>query len=199
MKTLSKTLFYFFITVAAFSLAACGGSEEGASNSGDSGETQISAEKPAENPNRGTASADFGGKSVSVDYGRPELKGRDMLGQASDGMVWRMGMNEATVLETAANLTFGETAVAAGRYTLWMQKTADGWDLLVNSNAAEGMWGAPAPSDGVVASTSFAISASETSVEKFTMEVAASDDSNGSITVSWDKMVLTASFGVSAE
>ena len=40
---------------------------------------------------RGTAEAMVGGAKVSIEYGRPSLQGRDMLGQVTAGMVWRLG------------------------------------------------------------------------------------------------------------
>ena len=88
---------------------------------------------------RGGTEAEFGGKKISVDYGRPKLRGRDMLGQASEGMVWRMGTDQATTLSTDAELAFGPVTLGAGRYSLFAKKVgANSWELLVNSET--GMW-----------------------------------------------------------
>src|SRR5215471_14983852 len=38
---------------------------------------------------RGKAEVTINGKTVTIDYGRPELKGRDMLGKATPGTIWR--------------------------------------------------------------------------------------------------------------
>src|SRR6201997_5247707 len=65
------------------------------------------------------ASLDLGGgKSVTVDYSSPRLKGRK-VGQelAPYGQVWRTGANEATTFVTTADISVGGTAVPAGNYT----------------------------------------------------------------------------------
>src|SRR5206468_6876895 len=74
---------------------------------------------------RGEAKGTFAGKSVSIDYGRPNLQGRDMLGRAEVGTPWRMGADSPTRLKTAAELTFGPgVVVPAGEYVLTATKTA---------------------------------------------------------------------------
>ena len=41
---------------------------------------------------RGKTEATVKGKKITIDYGRPALQGRDMIGMARPGMVWRLGM-----------------------------------------------------------------------------------------------------------
>ena len=88
---------------------------------------------------RGTAEAMVGGAKVSIEYGRPSLQGRDMLGQVTAGMVWRLGADASTTLTTSGDLDFAGTNVAAGSYSLFAKKSADGWMLVVNSQT--GQWG----------------------------------------------------------
>ena len=97
-------------------------------------------QEAAPSSNRGTAEIVIGSTQASIDYGRPELKGRNMLSQLPDGQVWRLGMNDATRFETNSDLLFGQTLIQAGRYSIWGKKvTSDDWRLIFNSEAD--IWG----------------------------------------------------------
>ncbi|MEO8359128.1 MAG: DUF2911 domain-containing protein [Vicinamibacteria bacterium] len=86
---------------------------------------------------RGDAKATVAGKSVAVEYGRPVLAGRDMLGQAKAGTPWRMGSGSPTSLKTDADLMFGSVAVPKGSYILTAVKDEKGsWSVIASK--AEG-------------------------------------------------------------
>ena len=73
---------------------------------------------------RGEAKVTLAGKPIVVDYGRPSLKGRDMLGKATVGQEWRMGADTATTLKTPVALSFGSTQVPPGEYALRAKKVS---------------------------------------------------------------------------
>ena len=75
---------------------------------------------------RGESKATVAGKAVSVEYGRPVLAGRDMLGMAKVGTPWRMGAGSPTSLKTEADLTFGAVALPKGSYILTAVKDDKG-------------------------------------------------------------------------
>ena len=52
--------------------------------------------------NRGKAEATIKGKLITIDYGRPPL-GSHSVSELPVGGVWRIGMNAATRIETAAD------------------------------------------------------------------------------------------------
>src|SRR6187455_2628405 len=85
----------------------------------------LTAAATAHSAPRGEARVTLAGKPIVVDYGRPALKGRDMLGKAEVGQEWRMGADSATTLKTPVTLTFGSTVVAPGDYVLKAKKTSD--------------------------------------------------------------------------
>ena len=74
---------------------------------------------------RGKAELKAGTGMITIDYGRPSLKGRDMIGQLKTGDVWRMGQDDPTVLTTPVDLSFGNTRIAKGSYRLQLGKVAD--------------------------------------------------------------------------
>src|SRR5436190_24312519 len=134
---------------------------------------------------RGEAKGTFAGKSVSIDYGRPTLQGRDMLGQAKVGTPWRMGADSPTRLKTAAELTFGSgIVVAPGEYVLTATKTApDKWQVDVKRESGD-------PIEVPLVSKTL-----PASVETFTIELTPDKDkTKGELTLKWGTTALSAPF-----
>ena len=117
-----------------------------------------------------TAKCDLpGGKSITVDYSSPRLKGRHVGGEiAPYGEVWRAGANEATTFVTTADLMVGGQHVPAGSYTLFAIPNKDKWVLIVSKKTGE--WGTPYPgADSDLVRTDMRASATSGSVENFTI------------------------------
>jgi hypothetical protein len=148
----------------------------------------------AQSPNRGTAEATIKGKKISINYGRPSLKGRDMLSKASVGTVWRLGMNQATTIETAADLTVAGKAVKAGKYSLWAKKTGDNaWVLAFHPTTPP--WGVPELKEGYVAELPLTPTTAGDSAEQLTITVA-DESGKAAIKIQWGTLALTGSVGV---
>ena len=80
------------------------------------------------------------GKTVSVDYGAPSMRGRKIMGELVPyGKVWRTGANEATKFHTDSDLMVGGTKVPAGDYTLYTLPGEGAWKLIINKQT--GQWG----------------------------------------------------------
>ncbi len=155
------------------------------------------AKAPAQENGRGNASAAFAGKSVSINYGRPELGGRDVLALAQEGMVWRLGKDEATEIKSETDLKFGETVIPAGHYSLWLKKaSATEWQLVFNKKT--GMWGEPHPAEDDFAAVPASLTTNTSSVETFTIEVTGDGESNGEIKALWGTSIIAAPFAVQA-
>jgi hypothetical protein len=89
---------------------------------------------------RGKAELKAGSGNITIDYGQPSMKGRDMLSQLKVGDFWRVGTNQATVIKTPVELTFGSTKVPKGDYSLWVKRaTEEKFELVFNSQT--GQWG----------------------------------------------------------
>ena len=93
-----------------------------------------------------TASVTIGGKSLSIRYSAPSVRGRQIFGD--NGVVsrdptypaWRAGANEATSFHTDADLDLGGLRVPKGSYTLFVWvKDPNAWELIVNKET--GQWG----------------------------------------------------------
>jgi len=111
-----------------------------------------------------------GGKSITVDYSSPRMKGRKIFGSeiAPYGEVWRTGANEATTFVTTADLMVGGQHVPAGSYTLFSIPNKDKWTLIISKRTGE--WGIPYPgADGDLARVDMKVSATSGPVENFTI------------------------------
>lgn len=83
-----------------------------------------------------------GGRSVTIDYSSPQMKGRKIYGGLVPfGQVWRLGANEATTFITSGDIFVGEKTVPAGSYTIFAIPTSDKWTLIINKKTGE--WGIP--------------------------------------------------------
>jgi hypothetical protein len=79
-----------------------------------------------------------GGRAVSIDYGRPALKGRsldELLKQLPADRVWRAGENQVTTLTTEGPLSIGGKAVPAGKYSVYVHAgEGNAWALVLNKD-----------------------------------------------------------------
>ena len=157
-----------------------------------SGAATPQAQKAA--PERADATATVKGKKISINYGRPAMKGRDLLAQAPVGTVWRVGMNQATEITTEADLTVGGKELKAGKYSLWVRRTGeDAWTLAFHPKT--GVWGAPALKEGYVAELPLKLEKANDSLELLTINLA---DANGEgeIKIHWGTALMSGKFGV---
>ena len=82
---------------------------------------------------RGKSELSLGGGKVSLDYGRPAIKGRT-IEALPVGSEWRMGANDATTLTTDVSLKFGDKTIQKGTYVLKAKRADDkNWVLMIQS------------------------------------------------------------------
>ena len=87
------------------------------------------------------------GKTITVDYSSPRVKGRKIFGEHEPyGKVWRAGANEATTFVTTADLKVGGKDVPAGDYTMFAIPNPDSWTLIISKRTGE--WGLAYPGPG---------------------------------------------------
>lgn len=148
----------------------------------------------AQDANRGTAEATVKGKKISIDYGRPSLKGRDMLGKAPVGMVWRLGMNKPTVIETAGDLVVEGKELKAGKYSLWAKKASENSWVLAFHPEVPG-WGFPVKTEGFVAELPLKAGQATDAAEQLTISLA-DTKGKGEVKIQWGTALLTGAFDV---
>jgi hypothetical protein len=140
---------------------------------------------------RGAAKATIGAASVSIDYGRPSLKGRDPLKMLQPGQVWRIGADAPTTIESNVDLDFGGTRVAKGKHILLAKLVEPGkWALVVSGKSAFQY-----EPGARIAEVPIELSEATDSVELVTIQVS-NKDGKGVMEIAWGKMRLTASFAV---
>ncbi|HEX6087067.1 MAG TPA: DUF2911 domain-containing protein [Thermoanaerobaculia bacterium] len=78
---------------------------------------------------------------VKIHYHRPSVQGRKIWGDLVPyGKVWRLGANEATVLEIPHEAKINGNRIAAGKYSLFAIPNAGSWTFIVNKVSDQ--WGA---------------------------------------------------------
>ena len=83
------------------------------------------------------------GKTITVDYSSPRVRGRKIFGELVPyGEVWRTGANEATTFVVDENFITAEgISLPAGSYTIFTVPNPDRWMLIINKHTGE--WGIP--------------------------------------------------------
>jgi Protein of unknown function (DUF2911) len=133
-----------------------------------------------------TATLDLGGgKSITIDYSSPRLKGRKLgTDLAPYGEVWRTGANESTTFVTTANITVGGTPVPAGNYTIFTIPNKDKWVLIISKKTGE--WGTQYPgASNDLARIDMKVSSLPSSVENFTISFDKSA-TGGTLNMDWE-------------
>lgn len=81
------------------------------------------------------------GVDVSIEYGRPNVNGREVWGKLVPfGKVWRTGADEATTIMVSGDVTIEGQPLAAGTYGLFTVPGQDTWEIVFNKEAKQ--WGA---------------------------------------------------------
>ncbi len=169
---------YTFTAVLIFlCVSACAGSNTQTSAASNSnGEAQ-------NNSDRGQAVLQLDGGTVTVEYGRPNLGGRNLEKLIQPGQEWRMGSNSATTLTTTADLKFGDKAVPKGKYVLKAKPvSAQDWLLLIQSEDG-----------GNVAEVPMMLEKADSSKELMTIELTQSNNV-GKFKLLWGNLALSTEF-----
>lgn len=157
------------------------------------------------------------GKWITVDYGRPILRGRPAIfgggsdyGVAvSDGSpVWRAGANATTRLTTQVPLRIGGTTLQPGVYSLLIDLKGGAWTLVLSNQPVQEQYD---PNDKVKLYGSYNYDAkfdvlrapmqvgdAPVTFEQLTIEFVDMAAAGGSILILWDRTVAMLPFDIAA-
>ncbi|MFZ0706481.1 MAG: DUF2911 domain-containing protein [Candidatus Korobacteraceae bacterium] len=142
-------------------------------------------QKPPLSP-PGEASVKFDdGKTVTIKYSRPSMRGRKIYGELVPyGKVWRTGANAATSLTTDTALDIGGTTVPAGNYTLYSVPGEKSWQLIVNKQT--GQWGTKYDEGQDLARVPMKVSQLPSGLETFTISLNKTGAKSATLKLDWE-------------
>jgi hypothetical protein len=144
---------------------------------------------------RDSAELILNGKHLSVDYGRPSMRGRKIMGSVVPyGKVWRTGANAATGFTTQADLILGNVKLPHGSYTLYSLPSSKQWKLIINKQT--GQWGTVYNEKLDVTRIPMKKKTLTHMAEKFTITLERTGNKSGVMKLSWEKTQLSVDFQI---
>jgi hypothetical protein len=149
-----------------------------------------------------------GGVAVTIEYGRPAMRGRTIFGAETASprpvvpwnQVWRTGANFATRFTATGDLIVSGQTIPAGTYTLWTLPSTSGWKLIFNkqtkapcATAAEcadpkraNLWGTDYSADSDFVRVDMQSTATPEPVERFAITLEPQGD-GAVLALQWEK------------
>ncbi len=135
--------------------------------------------------------AQIGNAMFTVDYSRPLLRGRTLLGNVIPyDRVWRTGANAATQFTTSVPIKLAGMQLPAGKYTLWTAPHTGGVDLIVNKQT--GQWGTEYNGSRNLSIKRMNTETLSAPVEEFTISIVPQDTRHGTLVMEWGSFRWTA-------
>lgn len=140
---------------------------------------------PAASP-RQTVEQQFSMSKITLDYGRPGVKGRKIFGELVPfGKVWRAGANSSTKITFAQSVNFGGKVVPSGTYGLFIIPQEKEWKIILNSDSQQ--WGAYEYNEKLnVLEITVPVQKLAEKQEYFEIAIQPVDDSSADLVFKWD-------------
>lgn len=143
-----------------------------------------------------TAMAMVGGAHVHIDYSSPGVRGRTIFGELIPfGKLWRAGANNATSIETDKDLIINGQTLPVGKYGFFVIPNQDKWTLIFNTR-----WDVHGTDKYKEKEDVLKIEVIPTTLENtqehLKYQVEKSDDTNGIISLAWEKTKVEIPFQV---
>ena len=143
------------------------------------------------------AMAIVGDAHIHVEYSAPSVRGRIIYGGLlAYGEVWQSGAHNATWIETNKDIILNENLLKAGKYGFFTIPNKDKWTIIFNKNWNQHGKDEYDESEDVLR---FDVTPkiSEEITEQLIYQVERINDQEGSISMSWEKVVVKFSFVLS--
>lgn len=133
----------------------------------------------------------FSMSKITVDYGRPGVKGRKIFGELVPfGKVWRVGANGSTKITFEQSVNFGGKSIAAGTYGLFVIPSEKEWKVILNKDAQQ--WGAYSFDEKLnVLEVSLPVQRLAERQEFFEISLNPVDDASMDLVMKWDLTKVT--------
>jgi hypothetical protein len=134
-----------------------------------------------------TVSQRIGLTDVSIDYSRPDMRGREIFGGLVPyGKVWRTGANQPTKIKFSDSVKIEGKDLPAGEYALYTIPGENEWTIIFSKNTK--LWGAYGyKPDADALRLNVKPTALANPVESFTIGFADLKDDSATIALDWAK------------
>jgi hypothetical protein len=134
-----------------------------------------------------TATGMVGGKTITIDYFAPYMRGRKIFGALVPyDEVWCPGANWATAVKSPqAGLRIGDMKLAAGEYAIWINPSAKEWTAILNRDAKA--FHLDYKPSGDIGKLTMTLKNLSDPVEQLTWEVRSTGEKSGALVLTWER------------
>ena len=143
------------------------------------------------------AMAIVGDAHIHIEYSAPSVRGRIIYGGLlAYGEVWQSGAHNATWIETNKDIIINENLLKAGKYGFFTIPNKDKWTIIFNENWNQHGKDEYDESEDVLR-FDLTPKISEEITEQLIYKVERINDQEGSISLSWERILVKFSFVLS--
>jgi hypothetical protein len=151
---------------------------------------------PAQQSPAQTATGTIGGKTITIKYSAPSVRGRKIFGEGGRVMsdpnapIWRAGANAATIMTTEADLDVAGLKVPKGSYSLYVNvKDPDKWELIINKQT--GQWGLTYRDSEDLGRVKMTMSKPPALIETLKYSITDSGGNKGKLQLEWEQHIAS--------
>jgi hypothetical protein len=137
----------------------------------------------------------IGGSRISIAYSAPSRRKRVIFGGLEPyNKVWRAGANDATALQTDADLTMEGLQIPKGDYTLFVWLDEKQWLLIVNKQT--GQSGLEYDRKRDLGRVPMTMSSPPKTIERFRITLSKTGPGGGRLELAWENTIASVAFSV---